>query len=71
MYNNWKKIAAGLLAVTMMIPLAAVPAYADNETEEAAADAAAETGTEEGAEEEESKRRTEPVEEIEITAADV
>lgn len=74
MNKNWKRLAAGLLAVTMMIPLAAVEAYADTETE--AADAAAETDAEAGAEgeetaEEEEKRRTEPEEEIEITAAQV
>lgn len=60
--------------MTMMIPLAAVEAYADTETE--AADTAAETDAEAGAEdaeasEEESKRRTEPTEEIEISAAQV
>lgn len=70
MYKNWKRIAAGLLAVTMMIPLAAAEVYADTETEETAAETEAETGTEDGAEEEE-KRRTEPVEEIEITAQQV
>ena len=74
MNKNWKRLAAGLLAVTMMIPLAAVEAYADTETE--AADAAAETEAGAGAEgeetaEEESKRRTEREEEIEITAAQV
>ncbi len=70
MYNNWKRIAAGLLAVTMMIPLAAAEAYADTADEGTAAETAAEeTTTEEGADEE--KRRTEPTEEIEITAEQV
>ena len=56
--------------MTMMIPLAAAEVYADTETE--AADTAAETDAEaasEGGEEE--SRRTEPEEEIEISAAQV
>lgn len=70
---NYKKITAALLAVLMMIPLAATNAFADNgeEAETETADTAAEVAEdgEEGAEE--GKRRTEPVEEIEISAADV
>ncbi len=65
----YKKITAGLLALLMMIPFASTEAFADNDTE---AEAAAEGESEGTAEEEsEGKRRTEPTEEIEITAADV
>ncbi len=73
MYNNWKRIAAGLLAVTMMIPLAAVPVYADEPETETADAAETETGAEgeETSEETTEKRREEPTEEIEITAKQV
>ncbi len=63
-------MAAGLLAVTMMIPLTAVAAYAD-ETETTDTTAAqTETGTEETASGDEA-RRTEAKEEIEITSKQV
>ncbi len=64
---------AGLLALTLLLPVTALEAYADTETEtqtEEAADAASDDGAAE-ASAEDAKRRTEPTEEIEITAAQV
>ena len=67
--RNWRKWAAGALALACCLSTASIPAFAEEEETAAEETAAAGDSTEAAAEEESS--RTEAQEEIEITAEQV
>lgn len=70
--KNWKRWAAGLLALTMCLPGASLTAFAEGEEDESTAEetTAEDSQTADGEAEEEASR-AEAVEEIEITAEQV